>query len=105
MTIICPTEEWKGIIYLLYCKRCVLEVVLCKANPGLVPFQAGRVKVALAVELLGKKSCHALGTTHLRPPEVQEFHGLHWNSVAAQPELWHQTWRAVGIARNELLGV
>lgn len=37
---------------------CVLEVVLCKANPGLVPFQAGRVKVALAVELLKKKlSC------------------------------------------------
>lgn len=45
----------------------ILEVVLCKANPGLVPFQAGRVKVALALELLKKKlSC--LGSSTLETP-------------------------------------
>lgn len=36
---------------------CVLEVALCKANPRLVPFQAGRVKLALLVELVKAVMC------------------------------------------------
>lgn len=66
---------------LLQTLTCVLEVVLCKANPGLVPFQAGRVKVALAVELLKKKLSCLGNNTPETPPEMQEFYGLHWNSV------------------------
>lgn len=86
---------------------CVLEVVLCKANPGLVPFQAARVKVALPLELLRKKkkSCPALGTWEQHtwePQRCRNFVGCTGIQCWAQPGLQHQTQRAVGTALNQL---
>lgn len=57
---------------------CALEVVLCKANPGLVPFQAGRVKVALPVELLKKKKLSCLENN---TPETPRDVGILWTAL------------------------